>query len=226
MQDITRDNLGDAVAQFLAKGGGITEVEPEPPKKHTATQIRQARSRRAGSLKETSPFDVHLSLSERQHEGEIRRCVDLGYSLAQTMKETGLTREPILRLLREFGLELRGTIPKGNMQTIQALAELYARGLNHATACKRLHIEDAREAAALYAAHLASNPEAPTPPVVSQISDEGMLSVIILGLKEGKSLIAIADENGYDVRQAHTVYSRHRTRTRRLLSEARRHKHG
>lgn len=211
---ITRDNLGDAVAQFLAQGGAIQACAPAEPVTKTKP-VRRRRTPRASGYAESSPYDVPLSLTERQHEKDVRECVEQGFNLMQTIRTTGLSRNTILRLCREFSLELRGTLPKTPAQIIQALAEAYRAGLSHPAACNRLHL-DSGEAASLYGDYQSLHPDAPAPPAVSQASDKQMLSVITLGLSKGQRLVDIAKEHGYDLRQAHTVYSLY-VRAGRLL---------
>lgn len=214
MQPIDRGNLSDAVAQFLAQGGSVEHVETQE-KTEKPKHSRRQRPRASG-VAITNPYDVPLSLHERQYESAVRECADRGLTLTQTVAKTGLGRNGVLRLCKEFSFELRTSHPQTSAQIAQALREAYLRGIPHPVACKRLHL-DADEALRHYreSAHVLD--DAPPPPALHEGSEASILSVILLGLDEGQSLAEIVKGKRLDASQAYHIYSKHKRLTRRLL---------
>lgn len=214
MQPIDRGNLSDAVAQFLSQGGTVEQVEVRDKAEKPKSGRRQRP--RASGVAVTNPFDVPLSLHERQYETQIRQCATRGLTLTQAAQVTGLGRNSILRLCKEFDLELRTSQPKTPAQFAQALREAYQRGIPHPVACKRLHL-DPDEGRAHYRDCAALLDDQPTPPSLHEGTEASILCVILLGLDEGQSLAEIVKGQRLDAAQAYQIYSKHKRLTRRLL---------
>ncbi|ALT58108.1 hypothetical protein FDG94_gp116 [Pseudomonas phage SM1] len=216
MDQIDRNTLGDAVAAFLANGGSVEQCPPVEPSSRKPKTTRRSKSPRASGLPETHPFDVPLSLGERTHASAVKRCVEQGYSLTQAVKHLGLPRDVVLRICREYQFRLRGPRPESETQAIQALAERYAIGDCHAVACRKLGLDQGVYQTA-YARYRAADPSLPEPPSASSYSEAQILSMLLLGLRQGRKLIEIIDDNGLNTAEAMRIYDRHRRARRRLL---------
>lgn len=224
MDTINRNNLGDAVAQFLANGGAIEECAPATEtKKAPSKKSREAP--RASGVANTNPFDTPLSLLERSYEAEVRRCSERGFSLVQTVNHTKLPRPTVLRLCKEYDLPLRGKNPETPAQVAQALGELYARGIPHSLACERLGL-DRKDASSIYAEYREQDLSLPKAPRINEASDGHIYSLILIGIQQGKTLATVIREQRLDADRAYRIYESHRRRTRRLLSDRRRKPHG
>lgn len=214
MQPIDRASLSDAVAQFLAQGGQVEQVKEERKVEKPKSGRRQRP--RASGVAITNPYDVPLSLQERQFEPQVRECARRGLTLVQSVAAVGIGRHSILRLCKEFDLELRGTQPKTPAQFAQALREAYHRGVPHSVACNRLHLTP--ELGARHyrdCKHLLD--DAPQPPALHEGSEASILSEILLGLDSGLSLAEVVKEKQLDASQAYRIYTKHKRVARRLL---------
>lgn len=211
---IDRDELDDAVAAFLARGGEI-EALPEAEQEKRQAVPKSVRAKpRASNYAATHPLDNPVSLHERSFESQVRKCEAQGFSLGQTTAATGLPRSSVVRLCHEFGLTLRGPHPTTPAQIVQALRGQFAAGRPWSVACRNIGVPES-EAQPLYAEHLELDPEAPTPPATRVASASFIVAQVTIGIAAGKRIKEIAEEHGLDLQQTYETYERFSRRRRR-----------